>query len=237
MRPFEIDVTYFRAQGLTNAYASPAVFAEQLETAIDLFDAVDINLSFNDGGTVSGDPWGKRSWIEGQVSFTRPQAADTRRRVVLLLSQTHIDSDNINGMLAHPSSRSVIVLFTDSSGFVPGAPDQHFQILVHELGHAFNLVHADAAIGPAASVMNQDSARPNGRDEMDASWRWTLGHLDERDRPAMEEFFQDGRRSLIGLPFSPGSVAFLKRSEPGGQCPPLGRQIPRHRRQWMARPC
>ena len=225
MRPFEIDVTYFRAQGLTNAYASPTVLAEQLEAAIDLFEAVDINLSFNDGGTVSGDPWGKRSWIEGQALSTRPEAADTRRRVVLLLSQTHIDSDGINGMLAHPCSRSVIVLFTDSSGFVPGASDRHFQILVHELGHAFNLVHADAAIGPAASVMNQDSARPNHRNEMDASWQWTLGHLDERDRPAMEEFFQEGRRNLIGLPFAPGSVAFLKRSEPENKVLPWGERF------------
>ena len=35
------------------------MFAEQLEAATDLFAAVDINLRFNDGGTVSGDPWGK----------------------------------------------------------------------------------------------------------------------------------------------------------------------------------
>ena len=225
MRPFGIDVTYFRAQGLTNAFASPAVFVEQLEAATDLFAAVDINLRFNDGGTVSGDPWGKRSWIESQVSSARPRAGDNRRRVVLLLSQTHIDSENINGMLAHPGTRSVIVLFTNSSGFVPEAPDQHFQILVHELGHAFNLVHADAAIRPEASVMNQDSVRPNRRDEMDDSWRSTLGRLDERDRPAMEEFFQDGRRNLIGLPFAPGSVAFLKRSEPENQVLPWGERF------------
>lgn len=108
MRPFEIEVTYFRAQGLTNAYASPAVLAEQFEAASDLFDAVDINLSFKDGGTVSGDPWRKQPWIERRVLFSRPEAADTGRRVVLLLSQTHIDSDNINGMLAHRSSRSVM---------------------------------------------------------------------------------------------------------------------------------
>ena len=225
MRPLGIDVTYFRAQGLTNAYTSPAVFAEQLDAATDLFAAVDINLSFNDGGTVSGDPWGKGSWIERQATFARPQPGESRRRVVLLLSQTHIDSENINGMLAHPDSRSVVVLFTDSLGFVPAAPDQHFQIFVHELGHAFNLVHADAAIRPAPSVMNQDFARRNRRDEMDESWRATLGHLDERDRPAMEDFFQDGRRILIGLPFSPGSVAFLKRSEPETKVLPWGERF------------
>ena len=225
MRPLGTDVTYFRAQGLTNAFANPAEFAEQLKAATDLFGAVDINLGFEDGGMVSGDPWGNPSWIKSQVSFARPQTADSRRRVVLLLSQTHIDSENINGMLAHPNSRSVVVLFTDSSGFVHGTPEQHFQILVHELGHAFNLVHTDAVIGPAASVMNQDSARPNSRSEMDASWRLTLGHLDERDRPAMEEFFQGGRRNLIGLPFSPGSVAFLKRSEPENRVLPWGEKF------------
>ena len=222
MRPFEIDVKYFRAQGLTNVFASPAVFAEQLEAAADLFAAVDINLRFNDGGTVSGDPWEKRSWIKHQVSSTQTQADDTRRRLVLLLSQTHIDSEYINGMLPHPCTRSVIVLFTNSLGFVPEAPDRHFQILVHELGHAFNLVHADAVTRPAPSVMNQDSMRPNRRDEMDDSWRSTLGYLDERDRPAMEEFFQDGRRNLIGLPLAPGSVAFLKRSEPENTVLPWG---------------
>ena len=225
MRPLEVDVTYFRARGLTNPFARPAAFGEQLVAATDLFAAVEINLQFTDGGMLPGDPWANRSWIKAKVSFARPQAGDTRRRLVLLLSQTHIDSDNINGMLAHPDTRSVLVLFTDASGFVRGAPDRHFQILVHELGHAFNLVHSDAATRPAASVMSQDTIRPNRRDEMDYSWRLTLGRLDERDRHAMETFFQDGRRNLIGLPFSPGSVAFLKRSEPASTVLPWGERF------------
>ena len=65
MRPFGIDVTYFRAQGLTNAFASPAALAEQLEAATDLFGAVDMHLSFHDGGTVSRIPFSHvRSWCQ-----------------------------------------------------------------------------------------------------------------------------------------------------------------------------
>ena len=213
MRPLEIDLTVHRAKGLSHTFTDPNVISRHLLTASDLFAAANINLSSIKGNTLPNDPWRRKSWLKKQLNLTRHIPGETNRRVVLLLSKRHIESPFINGMLADANSRSIVVLFTNAKGFSGTIPDRHFQILVHELGHAFNLVHSDASGGTLASVMNQDDGRPNSRQDMMASWKATLDQLDQRDKAEMKLFFKQGERDLIGLPFSPNSLSFLKRAD------------------------
>ncbi|MCP4374481.1 MAG: hypothetical protein GY797_41220 [Deltaproteobacteria bacterium] len=218
-RPLAIDLTVHRAKGLSHEFADPDVFLNYLSAASELFAAANINLTPINGSNLSNDPWRKKSWLKKQLKLTHPNLEEEKRRVVLLLSKRHIDSPSINGMLADTNSRSIAVLFTNSNGFSGVIPDRHFQILVHELGHVFNLIHSDAFGGTHASVMNQDDGRPNSRKDMITSWTATLDQLDPRDKTDMKSFFMKGERDLIGLPFSPNSLSFLKRADTNSVLP------------------
>lgn len=129
---------------------------------------------------------------------------------VLVLAQQSPDGPLVNGALLNPARRGIIAVYTGSDAFVNGDDEARFQIFVHEIGHLFNLVHADAD-APFPTAMEQFDERQTTLPIL-AAWKASNATLTPEDRTRFRAYFTN-QPQLVGLPMSRTCLEWAAREQ------------------------
>ncbi len=224
-RPLKVTLWIHREADIRSSRANVSAFKRYLDDAVTFFRPLSIDMDYKQGQQLPlGTTWDDMLWHwDENDRLKHENSISGRANVALVLAKEFALFDtSTNGLLSDSNHRSIAVLFTEATAF-NGSDEQTFQILIHELGHVFNLVHSESlnpsrATGETSSAMNQEEERPNDRAKLLADWRKILDDepYDARDVGGLEQFFkkhkQEGR--LLGLPFSPVAVNYLRRHLP-----------------------
>lgn len=232
-RPLKVTLWIQREADIHSSRASVSNFKRYLDDAVAFFRPLSIDIDYKQGqGLPSGTNWDNWRWHSNENKRLKQENNNSgRANVALVLAKEYASSDtSTSGLLSDTNHRSIAVLFTYSTAF-NGSDEQTFQILIHELGHVFNLVHSESlnpgrVTGNMGCAMNQEEERPNDRSVLLEDWPKILNSepYHEADIRDLMQFFdrhkQEGR--LLGLPFSPKAVNYLRRHDPEFEVLPWG---------------
>ena len=175
-----------------------------------------INLSFKEGADFNYDPTDDPAEVDELRQLYQPSLAGVAAPALMIVAATCSEGAHINGILLDTQRRGISAIFTSSDRYSAGDSETRFEVVAHEIGHLFNLVHgfADA---PYPTAMNQYDQRANV--DRRVVWQRHIDATPASERAAMAGFFNGGAHSPIGLPFSPRCQQHISHSSSSSVLP------------------